>query len=138
MNDLTLLCNQEIDVCGCDCVSEEVVVQAAAALEKRPRALTLHLAATNAAHADVRSVSTYIFIIIYAHGLITSSKAIFIKTPLKRLGNFMTSQANQSVYYKTGSKENDCSDQPFHNEKQNLLCHILCTFNGYQHFLYNI
>ncbi|XP_026326045.1 uncharacterized protein LOC113234780 isoform X2 [Hyposmocoma kahamanoa] len=50
---------QEIDVCGCDCVSEEVVVQAAIVLEKRPRPLTLHLAATNAAHADELEFPTH-------------------------------------------------------------------------------
>ncbi|CAG9566008.1 unnamed protein product [Danaus chrysippus] len=43
---------QEIDACGCDGVSEEVVCAAVAALTQRPRPLVLRLAATGAALAD--------------------------------------------------------------------------------------
>ncbi|CAH0588121.1 unnamed protein product [Chrysodeixis includens] len=39
---------EEVDVCGCDAVSEEVVCAAVRALAERPRALTLRLAGTSA------------------------------------------------------------------------------------------
>lgn len=55
------MCVQEVDVCGCDGVSEEVVSGAVQALLQRPRPLTLRLAGTAASPVEV---TTYTFITI--------------------------------------------------------------------------
>ncbi|CAB3244604.1 unnamed protein product [Arctia plantaginis] len=58
---------QEVDVCGCDGVSEEVVVAAVRALEDKPRPLLLRLAGTAAASEMQQEIPSHKLLTVDVH-----------------------------------------------------------------------
>ncbi|KAH9629791.1 hypothetical protein HF086_009918 [Spodoptera exigua] len=118
---------QELDVCGCDGVSEEVVRAATRALALRPRALTLRLAGTAASSLDLQQDCP-------THKLLTVDVADDRSNPHLR-PDFVDTMYEHSSDDSLGDLyENDDFDDFFGPDEDLFLDEDLDDFDGMYHF----